>query len=188
MTTKSKPTRLKATQFETRTDDVLMQQLLHRARVRQHTLKQLSSYLGISYERLTQLRARNRPFTHTSRDVLRKVGSYLGIPVVLVLAHAGHIQLTDFAWPEPSTSKLEDALRSLQSDPLFGAFVPRELETAHPAVQLLVVFLYERLTTEPRAGWRAAAWLTELEGAIAAQAQSMDGQAKDVQVRKTVFP
>jgi hypothetical protein len=183
-----KPKPETASRHAAASEDVLMRLLLHKASTRQETLKQLSRYLGISYERLSQLRARSHPFAHTSRQVLGKVSAYLEIPTVLVMAHAGQIRLEDFAWPQPSTSRVTDALHSLRSDPIYGAFVPQELDGAHPAVQLLVVFLYERLTTEPRGGWRTAAWLTELESAIASvgrNAPEPDGVRSN---RSLLFP
>ena len=148
-------------------DDPLMQLLLRKAATEGLTLKRLAAHLGISYERLTQLRAHPRPFAHTRREVLEKVGAFLQMPMVLVLCFAGLFRLEDFVWPDTGsrTGRVAEALAALRDDPVLGPLAPRELDDAEGAVKLFVLFLYEQLRSQPDAQRRISAWVVELEHA-----------------------
>lgn len=149
-------------------EDALMQLLLDTAHMRRESLKSLAKSLGISYERLCQLRAKTHPFAHTRREVLQRISAYLELPMVLVLTHAGQVKLEDFSWPtgDPLQGRIRAVLAAMRSDPLVGAFAPADLDSASPAVQLFVVFLYEHMTREPRTAWRFTAWMGQFERAV----------------------
>lgn len=149
------------------TDDPLMQLLLRQAAIEGLTLKRLAAQLGISYERLAQLRAHPKPFAHTRREVLDKVGAFLQMPMVLVLCFAGLFRLEDFVWPDAGSraGRVAEALAALRDDPFLGPLTPQELDGADGAVKLFVLFLYEQLRSQPDAQRRMSAWLLELERA-----------------------
>lgn len=148
--------------------DPLLALLLRTTAAQGMTLKQVAAHLGISYERLTQLRAQERPFTHTRRAVLERVALLLQIPVVLVLAHAQHFELRDFVWPEPASTqrRIAQALAALRVDPGVGALAPKDLESSSEPVQLFVLFLYEQLKNQTGASRRMGEWMVDVERAV----------------------
>ncbi len=148
-------------------DDPLMQLLLKKAAIEGLTLKRLAAHLGISYERLAQLRAQPRPFAHTRREVLEKVAAFLQVPMVLVLCYAGLFRLEDFVWPDTGSraGRVAEALAALRDDPFLGPLAPKELDGAEGSVQLFVLFLFEQLRSQPDAQRRISAWVVELERA-----------------------
>lgn len=159
---------------------VLLRLLVAQATERGETLAKLAQALGVTYARLAQWRRDEADICRAHRSVHEKAARYLGLPVVLVLALAGTVTLTDFVWPsrESLSVRVEVELQQLRLDPHLGAFVPLALDNADPAVQLLIAFLYCELKV-PRGGQVTSyRWMTALHQAACGHADAMQGLDK----------
>jgi hypothetical protein len=148
-------------------DQVLLRLLVAQATQSGDTLAKLAQALGVTYERLAQWRRREGDISRAQRSVHENAARYLGVPVVLVLALAGTVSVTDFVWParESLSARVGKELERLRLDPYLAAFVPPALANADPAVQLLVAFMYRELKL-PK-GEQAASyhWMTAMHQA-----------------------
>ncbi len=125
----------------------LLRALAAQAHHRGDTLHKLAKVLGVTYARLTQWRRHEPDFANAHVQVIERAAHYLGIPTILGLVMAGRIGLADMYWPAKGGlgERVEGELERLRRDPFIGSFVPQELASASPAVQLFVVFLFHEL-------------------------------------------
>lgn len=146
-----------------RDEQPLLKVLVAQATERGETLASLAKALGVTYERLAQWRRNEALISNAHRSVHENAAKYLGLPTVLVLMFAGSIGLEEFVWPGRGTLKdrVVGELQRLRQDPFLGAFVPRELASASPAVKPFVVFLFHELVggrahEQPTSRWMNA--------------------------------
>lgn len=175
-----------------RDEQPLLRILVAQAMRRGDTLASLAAALGVSYERLTQWRRGEAKISRAGRPVFDKAARYLGLPTVLVLALSGAFELQDFVWPTKGTLRERVALEleRLRSDPFVGAFVPTELASAGPAIQLFVVFLYKQLNPDESCKVTNYDWLATLHRVAAGHAEaqlSLDLLSQSSATRTTIF-
>ena len=141
----------------------LLRALAAQAQHRGDTLHELAKVLGVTYARLTQWRRHEPDFANANVQVIERAAHYLGIPTILGLVMAGRIGLADMYWPAKGGlgERVEGELERLRRDPFIGSFVPQELASAAPAVQLFVVFLYRELAG-PDTRQESLRWLEAL--------------------------
>ncbi|PIZ22460.1 MAG: hypothetical protein COY49_08450 [Comamonadaceae bacterium CG_4_10_14_0_8_um_filter_57_29] len=161
-------------------DHVLLRLLVAQATQRGDTLAKLAQALGVTYERLAQWRRQEGDIGRAQRSVHENAARYLGLPVVLVLALAGTVSLTDFVWParESLSARVGLELERLRLDPYFAAFVPPALAHADPAVQLLVAFMYRELKLPQDGQATSYHWMTALHQAAFGHAEGQQGLEK----------
>src|SRR5690606_27715349 len=63
------------------------------------TLKQLASRVGVSYSMVTKWGTGEALIARSSDEVLGAMGSFLGVPTVLIRLLSGALTLDDFRWP-----------------------------------------------------------------------------------------
>ncbi len=170
----------------------LLRALLAEAQRRGHNLTELASELGVTYERLAQWRRNDGAIGKAQASVHAAAGEYLGIPTVLVLVLANEIGLMQFVWPAkaPLKERIGMELEKLRQDPFLGGFVPSELATAAPAIQLFVAFLVHELRGQGAQGEHACRWLTALHRAAVGDAQAqleLDAVRRQEAGRKGIF-
>jgi transcriptional regulator with XRE-family HTH domain len=160
-----------------RDEQPLLRALLAQAHRRGDTLAKLAKELGVSYERLAQWRRGEGTIAKARASVLEQAARYLGIPVVLVWVMAKEIGPLHFVWPAKASLKERMALEMerLRQDPFLGGFVPSELTTASPAIQLFVIFLYHELDGRGSQVPHAYQWLRTLQ---LASAGNVEGQSQ----------
>ncbi|MDO8450326.1 MAG: LysM peptidoglycan-binding domain-containing protein [Rhodoferax sp.] len=150
----------------------LLRILVAQATRRGDTLARLAKELGVTYERLAQWRRNEAAISSANRAVHESAARYLGLPTVLVLTLAGTVAAQDFIWPGKGSlqERVGLELARLRRDPFLGAFVPAELLTAGPAVQLFVAFLYRELDGDDAHRESNCRWLTALHRAAVGDA------------------
>ena len=166
-----------------REEQPLLRVLVAEASRRGDTLAQLSKQLGVTYERLAQWR-RGEGSIDKARGLVHELAAqYLGLPPVLAMVMAKKIGLMQFVWPAgaPLKDRVELELQRLRRDPFLGAFVPEELATATPALQLFVVFLFHELGGQGAQGGYACRWIEALHQAAVGDAQ---GQLELLRLRE----
>lgn len=148
-----------------RDEQPLLRALVAQATKRGDTLAMLAKALGVTYERLAQWRRNESAIRNAHASVHEKAAQYLGIPSVLVLVMSGGIGLNSFVWPSTGlfTDRVARELERLRQNPFLGPFVPSELATATPAVQLFVAFLFHELGGEAAQIQQGSRWLTALQ-------------------------
>ncbi|MCW5645189.1 MAG: hypothetical protein KIT63_24065 [Rhodoferax sp.] len=169
----------------------LLRVLVVQAQRRGDTLQELAKKLGVTYARLAQWRRQESDFAGASAQVIESAGEYLGIPGVLAMVMAGRIGLAQLAWPAPSSfdERMQSELRRLRDDPYLGGFVPTELDSVPPSVQLFVVFLFHELTASGRDD-ESHRWVRELHRAATGDQQALAqlGHLREARSkRKTLF-
>lgn len=152
----------------------LLRALLAEAQRRGHTLTELARQLGVTYERLAQWRRSEGAIGRAQASVHKLAGEYLGIPTVLVLVLANEIGLRQFVWPTraPMKDRIGIELERLRQDPFLGGFVPSELATAAPGIQLFVAFLFHELRGAGVEGEHGDRWFSALHRAAVGGAQA----------------
>jgi len=155
----------------------LLRLLVAEATRRGHTLAELAKRLGVTYGRLTQWRRNESAMANAHASVLELSAQYLGVPTVVVLVIAQKIGLQQFVWPTKAslTDRISREIDRLRRDPFLGAFVPAELTTASPALQLFVVFLFHELEGDESQGKSMYNWLTLMHQAAVG---NVDAQSK----------
>lgn len=157
-----------------RTEQPLLRVLVAEATRRGDTLVALAQVLGVTYARLAQWRRNEAVIGASQRVVFERAAAYLGLPNVLVLVLAGVINLEHFVWPKKGTisERVARELARLRQDSFLGPFVPQELETAEPGVQLFVAFLFHELSADAHRGAPSYRWLSSLHQAAIGNAQA----------------
>jgi hypothetical protein len=124
----------------------LLALLLEAAHVRGLSIRELAEdHLGVSYSYFQQLRIGERPVPKLGPETLDKVAAFLNLPKVVVMLAAGQLSLKDFHQePEVVEQYLEPALRFIQGDPKFGAYMPASVFGMTSAERQFIVMLYER--------------------------------------------
>ncbi len=176
MTEKSKKTTGRASPPPLQRDEhPLLRILVAQAMRRGDTLASLAAALGVSYERLSQWRRGEAKISRAGRPVFAKAAHYLGLPTVLVLALSGGLELQDFVWPTKGALRERVALEleRIRMDPFVGAFVPTELDSAEPEIQLFVAFLYKQLNPDEPCKVTSYDWLATLHRAAAGHAEAL---------------
>ena len=142
----------------------LLRLLVAEATRRGDTLAELAKVLGVTYERLAQWRRGAAQISKATRSAHQKAASYLGLPTVLILVLSGMTELSDFVWPQRESlrTRLGREIERMRQDPYLGAFVPKELATAEPAIKLFVTFMFHELESGPRHAQSASQWLSAL--------------------------
>lgn len=124
-------------------DPPLIRVLLREASRRSHRLDDIAQALQCTPTYLNELRCGGRKTEFIGQEFAEAVSAYLGVPTILVKLLAGRLTMSDFAWPQRTQEEeIADCLRVLCEDPVIGAYVPNELLTASPEVQLFVWQLY----------------------------------------------
>ena len=77
----------------------LLRALVARAAVQGDTLVMLAKQLGVTYERLAQLRRSPGAISNVHQSVLMNAASYLGVPPILAFVMSRRIDLQHLAWP-----------------------------------------------------------------------------------------
>lgn len=151
---------------------------------RGETLAQLAKQLGVTYERLAQWRRDAAQISKAHRSVHENAAKYLGCPTVLVLVMSGFIGLNEFLWPgaESLEARIERELHRLERHPYVGAFVPRELATAAPAIKQFVMFLFRELEGQHDDERPTYQWLRAMHLAANGDAE---GQSELARLRET---
>lgn len=150
-----------------RDEQPLLRVLVAEASRRGDTLAGLAKALGVSYERLAQWRRTESDIRNAHGFVHENAAQYLGVPTVLVLVLAGVVKLEQFIWPQkgPINERIGQELERLRQHPFIGPFVPAELASASPPVQLFVAFLFHELAGDTPRGEPTYRWLTALHQA-----------------------
>lgn len=164
----------------------LLRLLVAEATRRGDTLAELAKVLGVTYERLAQWRRGAAQISKSTRSVHQKAASYLGLPTVLILVLSGMTELSDFVWPQRESlrTRLGREIERMRQDPYLGAFVPKELASAEPAIKLFVTFMFHELESGPRQAQSAYHWLSALH---LASAGNRDGQLELQKLREAAI-
>ena len=150
----------------------LLRALVARAAVQGDTLVMLAKQLGVTYERLAQLRRSPGAISNVHQSVLMNAASYLGVPPILAFVMARRIDLQHLAWPSawPLETRVSRQLEQMRQDPFLGGFVPAELQSAAPSVQLFVLFMHSQL--QGQGGQNGMHWMAALQKAVVGASQA----------------
>lgn len=150
-----------------RDEQPLLRVLVAEATRRGDTLASLAKTLGVTYERLSQWRRNESAIRNANASVHENAAQYLGVPTVLILVLAGVVGLEQFIWPDKGSigERVGRELERLRQHPFLGPFVPAELASALPPVQLFVAFLFYELGGETARAEPTYRWLTALHQA-----------------------
>ena len=152
----------------------LLKLLVSHAASRGQTLASLAKALGVTYERLAQWRRGDALIQNAGKDVFVRAAQFLGLPTVLVLMFSGAVVLNDFVWPSKVSllHRMTMELERMKQDPYLGPFFPSDLDSASPAVQLFVVFLFHEICPPKGLQNPDSRWLNALHEAFAATSVS----------------
>lgn len=125
----------------------LMNLILTAAADRRLSVGEVTEILGVSYAYFFGLRSGKNDISKLGDEHITRAAKFLRMPKLAVLLAAGRLKHEDF-YIEPAKLQdyLQPALRFLQQDPEYAAFVPASLIKADPAIQQFVMMLYERAT------------------------------------------
>lgn len=175
-----------------RDEQPLLRALVAEASRRGDTLAGLANALGVTYERLAQWRRNVSAIRNAHGFVHENAARYLGVPTVLVLVLAGVVGLEQFVWPAKGSisERVGRELERLRQHPFIGPFVPAELASATPPVQLFVAFLFHELGGDTARGEPTYRWLTALHQAAAGNAEAhgeLDALRNEAAQRQKLF-
>ena len=177
MTTKLGKRRVRKKPITTEKPEVeqpLLRSLIAEANRRGDTIEQLARALGVSYGRLAQWRRNESAIAGAQVSVHESAARYLGVPTVIILVLAGVVTLGQFVWPQRGgvSERVGRELARLRRDPLLGPFVPAELGSSAPEVQLFVAFLFHELGGDGARGEHTYRWFTSLHSAALGHAEA----------------
>ncbi len=148
----------------------LLKALVGRAALQGDSLATLAKHLDVTYERLAQWRRNPEDMATVNVRVLFNAANYLGVPPILVFVMAKKIDLQHLVWPSAKSleSRVARQLEEMHQDSFLGGFVPLELKSAAPSVQLFVLFLHGQLQGQ---GGQRMRWMVALQEAVAGTSQ-----------------
>lgn len=124
----------------------LLVMLLNAATHKQMQLQELAAELGVTYSYLSQLRSGYREIINVSENFLSRAAAFLEVPRLPVLLAAGRVKIEDFYAVSEIASKIEPALRFIQTDGEIGGSMPATVFLADKQLQLFIVDLYQKVT------------------------------------------
>lgn len=126
----------------------LLAMLMHRASQLGHRQEAMCADLGVTYGYIHQLRSGTRQVRHISDEFAAACSLYLGVPRLTVLLVSGRIRASDFRDAEAvAPAELRRAMEFISQDLEFAHLVPPQAFELSPALQLLIIELYEKATS-----------------------------------------
>lgn len=123
--------------------------LFRTAAERNMLAKDVAESLGVTPGYLTHLRNGTQPMRNVSRDVLERICSFVGVPVVAGMMLADQLAAKDYYLSDAQQLEEEanNAIAYIQRDVDWGGFLPVEVaEGGSLALRLFVILAYERAT------------------------------------------
>jgi transcriptional regulator with XRE-family HTH domain len=107
---------------------------------------ELADELGVHYSYLSGLRSGTNSVPKIGADLIGKIAAFMGLPRIAVMLAAGQLTLEDFYYaPDAISDYLVQALRTIQTDKVFGPITPPEIFEVSRPIQLLLITLYEEV-------------------------------------------
>ena len=126
----------------------LLALLLAEAATRGISIRTLAKdHMNVSHSHLLLLRKGQRSIPRLGPEVMDNIARFLRLPKVVVMLAGGQLTIEDFL-PDPSVlnNVLEPALKFMQRDPEFGAYMPPTAFTADVRLRYYMILLYEKAT------------------------------------------
>lgn len=126
---------------------VLLGLLIEAANNQGYGTSELAEELGVTYAYLAALRNGKNPIPKIGDELVDRIAAFLQLPKVAVMLAAGQLHPQDFyQQPDIVRHHLMPALKFIQSDSQFGRLLPPSVFNAEPALQHLIITLYEQAT------------------------------------------
>lgn len=124
----------------------LLAWLFEEANRRGIQLQDLAKKLDCTYGYLAQLRTGRRKVYKISDEFADACADFLKVPRLAVLLASGKIRTTDFYEdPDALEPQLDNALRYIQNDTVWGPFLPADIWNASLGIKQFVVLAFEQV-------------------------------------------
>jgi transcriptional regulator with XRE-family HTH domain len=128
----------------------LFQVLNHAMVEKNHSLDDVASAIGISVVYLRALNSGHRRFADVDPDVLRRVATYVNLPVAQVFLLSETLDPEDFFAASTLGDELAQAYRSMTLDPKWSGYVPatEDWDAMSERTKLFMCMMYEVVSNQ----------------------------------------